>query len=258
MRTTRAVILCCLLLTVAVLPAPPSAAATRPYTVTAKASDLTPTLGQRVTIRGKVSAKAAGRTVRLQRRYSTGQPWSTVRTARIRADGTYVVRDTPTRARVTRYRVVKAADSYRSRGVSPTVKVVVYGWRYLTDSDAVGSWNAQPRAIVTIAGVSYKNSVRMIAAGIGNYIEYDLGRKCRALSAAYGLTDENGPDDVANLEVLADGTSVYQRNFAVGERDSRTLDVTDVLRVTLLASEVASQGAGNYPAWGGPRALCTT
>ena len=103
------------------------------WTVTAKINK-TVAIGKETTIkvRGRVTPKAAGQQVVLQQRVRNKKTWKATGTAKIKSNGTYVLKDDPSTPGKRAYRVVKPASNGFAKGFSPTLDVEVYAWEKLT------------------------------------------------------------------------------------------------------------------------------
>lgn len=103
----------------------PAEAAGKKFKVSIKVSQSAIYSGQTVTISGKVSPRAAGRKVTIQKRLSTSSKWTTEGRAKIRSNGTYSFTDKPTSLKWRHYRVYKPKQGKRKSGYSKARKVVV-------------------------------------------------------------------------------------------------------------------------------------
>lgn len=221
------------------------------YVVTAKASKSWLVLGQAVVFTGSVSPRAAGKPVVLQKRYRLTDPWTTERTATITSTGTFRVGDRPSTLRARWYRIKKPASSTRGAGYSSAFKVLVFKWHYLYDLDEVDSDWFYSKDTLNINGNAYKKSLVSDETG---YIEYNLNRKCKTLTATLGLSDESQSGAQANLEILGDGNSLWGRTFSLGESAPVKLTTTNVLRLRIESTDLNNQE--EYAAVGSPRVLC--
>lgn len=81
-------------------------------------------------------------------------------------------------------------------------------------------------------------------------VQLDLGRKYQTLKATFGISDNsNDPSSSANIEVIADGSVIYDKSFELGQSQNVDLNVSGVLRLTFQFSGPL----GNvYPAIGEP------
>ena len=232
-----------------------SATARSSYVVTATASKTTLVLGQAVTFSGSVSPRAAGKTVTLQKRYKTTEPWTNERTATIASDGTFRISDRPTSLKPRWYRVKKAASGSIAAGYSSSTKVLVYKWHYLTDLDYVDKRYVDKVDSTSINGEVYKKTVRGYFYDDPGFIEYNLSRKCSTLRGVYGIEDSARTGASLDIEVLGDGNSLYQRTFQLGVSEAKSLNVSNFLRIRFEYTRVA-QNEGGRIAIGSPRVLC--
>ncbi|GAA1940784.1 hypothetical protein [Nocardioides marmoribigeumensis] len=234
-----------------------SAAAASTYVVTAKPNKTNLVLGQAVVFTGSVSPRASGKTVVLQKRYRTTDAWTNERTATIANDGTFRVTDRPSSLKPRYYRVRKPASSTIGAGVSPTSKVLIYKWHYLTDLSSVDDNDMDTEVTVTINGDAYRKSMYadwLYLDGDASFIEWNLSRKCSRMVGTFGLSDDSETGSRANIEVSGDGNTLYSRDFDLGVSERRTLAVGNVLRVRFEFTALAYPDV--YPAVGSARVLC--
>ena len=225
--------------------------AARTYKVTAKANVSTLTLGSTGVIRGTVKPAAPKQRVFLQQ-LARGT-WSTVLAKRLTKKSKYKLVMNPTRAGVNQFRVCKKAYKKIRAACTNPVRVSVYRWHYLTDFDAVDGDGYDEGDTLSTNGVAYKKSIRLYTPG---FIEYNLDRKCRTLSAVAGADDENTTGSVVNLEVLTDGASQVNRNYGLGQSERISPSLVNILRVRLEGADVVDEGA-DYAVVGSPRVYCS-
>ena len=206
-------------------------------------------------IRGKVTPKAVGQKVVLQQRVLPKRTWKATGTARIKRDGTYLVKDDPSTPGTREYRVVKPASNGIAKGISKTLTVKVYGWRRLTSLPAGPSSNLLYGG-ATIGTDFYGGSWSTNVAGTPASIEYTIGRKCLELRSTYGLTDSSESGSSGAVKVTADGTVLANHALAVGTLVAdETLDITNVFRVRFDLTTSAAPRA--IAAIATPEVLCT-
>jgi hypothetical protein len=64
-----------------------------------------------------------------------------------------------------------------------------------------------------------------------DFVEFNLGRDYRKFRATLGLADDSPQGVKRRFRVLADGRLLYERDFALGQSEAVTLDVTGALRL---------------------------
>src|SRR5690349_11447653 len=154
------------------------------YTVTAKINK-TVAIGKetKLKVKGKVTPKAAGQKVTLQQRVGNKKSWKSTGTAKIKANGAYVLKDTPSTPGKREYRVVKPASNGFAKGISKSLAVEVFSWSKLGYSSPGPVVNLDVTG-ATIATDYYSPSLVSKASGTPSSIEYTLGRKCMSLRAS--------------------------------------------------------------------------
>ena len=225
------------------------------YKVTAKVNT-TEAIGKEtiLTFKGRVTPKAVGQKVVLQQRVLPKKTWKATGTAKIKANGTYKVKDDPSTPGTREYRVVKPASNGLAKGISPTLTVKVYSWQRLAYRTPVAT-NFAPGG-ATIATAYYEASLLTGTSGTASSIEYTLGRKCLALKATYALSDDSASGATGSITVSADGAVLAAHPLAIGTVIAdQVLDVSDAFRIKIDATTSASPAA--RAAVGTPQVLCT-
>jgi hypothetical protein len=197
-------------------------AATTRWRVTATASTTQLTLGQTVKVRGHVQKSGAGEKIVLQQRYSSTAPWKSTGNAVVRADGTFTLKDTPTRNHQRWYRVVMPADSHHQRGVSGTMRVDVYQWLTLTSSYlSVNTDYLYKASSLNINGTSYPSSLEAETWTPGGpatqSVEFNVNHKCLRFRGRFGLSDNSETGAQAEVQASADGAAWFDHTFTLGE-----------------------------------------
>lgn len=226
------------------------------YTVSAKINT-TVAIGKETTlkVRGRVAPKAAGQKVILQQRVLPKKTWKATGTAKIKTDGTYLLKDDPSTPGKREYRVVKPASDGLAKGISKSLAVQVYAWQKL------GYRPAGPDANLTVRGAYiatdyYAASLVTDIAGQPSSVEFTLGRKCLALRATYALTDESASGSSGAVTVSTDGAVRATHALAVGTVVAdHTLDISNAFRLKLDLSTTATPSA--VAAVATPEVLCT-
>lgn len=226
------------------------------YTVTAKINK-TVAIGKETTlkVRGRVAPKAAGQKVVLQQRVLPKTTWKATGTARIKSDGTYLLKDDPSTPGKREYRVVKPASDGLAKGISKALAVQVYAWQKLASRAAGPNTNVGVTGAL-IATDYYAASLVTETAGAPSSIEYTLGRKCLQLRATYALTDSSASDSSGAVWVSTDGTTRASHPLAVGTVVAdHVIDIKDAFRLKFDLSTSATPAA--VAAVATPEVLCT-
>lgn len=225
-----------------------------------RASATTVDVGQKVTFTGTVRPKgaAAGEKVLLQEKFKPGKPWVTQRKAKVNGKGKYSVSDRPSTNTQHAYRVVMPATSKHAKGVSKTVKVTVFKWSNLTGLDWAND-NGMSFGSVDINGNTYKDSVYSRWSGATASIEFNLDHRCDKVRSRFGISDESTIAGQAEIGLLSDGTSVYDKTFDVGQSEQKTVSLGSApLKIKLLATDTSTApDAVGYGAFGNAQAHCT-
>jgi hypothetical protein len=229
------------------------------WVVSVKASATALNVGQKVTFTGTVrpSAAAAGEKVQLQEKFKPGKPWVTQRKATINGHGKYSVSDKPSVNTTHSYRLVMPATGKHSKGVSKTVKVTVYDWVNLTGLSAV-NFHSMFFHDVDINGTTYKHSVSTNATRQTASIEFNLDHLCDKMRSTFGINDNSSTGGQAEVGVLSDGTSVYDKTFDLGQSETKTVALDKPLKIKLLATDMNTTGGTfGLGAFGTPQVHCT-
>lgn len=224
------------------------------YTVTAKINK-TVAIGEEtlLKVKGKVTPKAAGQKVILQQRVGNKKAWKATGTSRIKANGTYVLKDDPSTAGKREYRVVKPASNGYAKGTSPSLAVEVYSWQKLGYRSPGPITNLQVTG-ATIATEYYAASLVTQTAAAPASVEYTLGRKCLQLRATYALTDQSVSGSTGSVVLTADGAVRANHALSVGTIVAdEVVDIKDAFRIKLDLTTTA----GAQAAVATPEVLCT-
>lgn len=227
------------------------------WSVTAKINK-TVAIGKETTlkVRGRVTPKAAGQKVVLQQRVGNKKTWKATGSAKIKSNGTYVLKDDPSTPGKRVYRVVKQASNGYAKGFSPTLAVEVYAWGKLAQRPAGPTTNLLVGSGALIATDYYGASLVSDLSGAASSIEYTLGRKCLQLRATYALTDSSASGSSGSVVVSTDGAIRVSHALSVGTvvADS-VLDIKDAFRLKLDLTTSATPAA--VAAVATPEVLCT-
>jgi hypothetical protein len=239
------------------LAAPTQAAHARAgsYTVTAKANlEVAVAKEDTVKVRGRVTPKAAGEKVVLQQRVGNKKTWRDTGNAKVKRDGTYLLKDKPSTPGSREYRVLKPASGGIAKGYSKAVEVEVYRWEKLGRRTFAGAGFTSTG--VAIGAGYYTRSLATTTPGSPATAEFTLGRKCLAMRATYALTDSSLTGSSGAVTVSADGATLATHSLAVGTIVAdEELDLTGVFRLKIDASTTATPAA--TAAVASPQVLCT-
>ncbi|MCP3422714.1 hypothetical protein [Nocardioides pinisoli] len=228
----------------------------RTYKVTAKANmDVAIAKEDVIKVRGRVKPKAAGQKVFLEQRVGNKKKWVRTGNAKVKGNGTYVLKDKPTTPGAREYRVLKPGKGGIKKGYSKSVQVQVYRWEKLINRPSGPSVNLEPAGVL-IGAEYYGQSLATTVSGTPSSIEYTLGRKCTDLRATYALTDSSATGSSGAATVTADGAVLAVHSLAVGTVVAdEVLDVSDVFRLKFDLSTTATPAA--VAAVATPEVLCT-
>lgn len=228
----------------------------RSYKVRAKANlEMAVAREDKVKVRGKVAPKAAGQKVLLQQRVGDKKKWKKTGSAKIKRNGTFLLKDKPTTPGTREYRVLKPGSRGIRKGVSKPMPVVVYAW------EALGYRAVGPKVNVAVTGTNigteyYAGSLVTETAGTPSSIEYTLGRKCVSLRSTYALTDTAATGSTGSIVVSTDGTTRATHALAVGTVVADQVnDLTGTYRLKFDLTTSASPAG--VAAVAHPEVLCT-
>jgi hypothetical protein len=239
--------------------------AKKKFAVTIKASTTELVLGQKVTLKGKVTpvGKAAGQVATLQQRTVGSKKWKAQDTDKINKKGKYQLSDKPTSVQAREYRVVVPAAGKIGKGHSKKVLVTVYRWQDLASVKPRDSSYFRSNTDAEIDTVSYSRSLVSYTFGHTGFIDYNLARQCIELKARYGLGDDSDENATALIDVSADGASLYSHTFALTESASKTLSLRGVFRLKFaFTASNPDSSSSEYPSGAqavvaSPKVLCS-
>jgi hypothetical protein len=198
--------------------------------------------------------------VLLQEKYKPGKPWVTQKQDTLSRDGYYLLTDRPTSSTRHSYRIVMPATKHHARGVSPTVRVTVYGWQNLTSRDPVDAHGIAAYPSVDIGGRTYPDSLRAVQLEdpADAWIEYDLEGRCYGFRGRFGLSDTSESGASAAISASAAGDAWFMGTFGLGEstHDVHTFH-PPLHEIRLVISPVSYPDADPFGAIGTPQVLCT-
>jgi hypothetical protein len=227
------------------------------YTVTARTSTQAVTLGDGVvvTVRGKVTPRAAGKKVVLQERRKGTATWAVSSRSTIKRNGSYLLTDEPSAMGTQQYRVVKRRSDGVRKGTSPTVEVQVYAWQKLAQRPRGALENIAVSSTAVIGGQAYAYSFQPFTRGAPSYVEYPLKGLCTGLRTTYAMHDSAAVGSSSRITLALDGVPTVDQVLVKGQVVESTTDLTGalVLRYDLFSNA----DPASYPAVVMPEVLCT-
>ena len=226
------------------------------YSVTAKINTTTAIAEEdTVKIRGKVSPKAAGDKVVLQQRMDGKKRWSASGKAKIKANGTFLLKDEPSTAGTRFYRVLKPAEGTVKKGVSKELELVVYKWERLGNRAPGANENVGGFTTATIGTVFFGSSLVVKTPGAPAFVEYTLGRLCTSLRTTYALDDTSATGATGGVKLFVDGVAKVDQPLVVGQAVESSTDLRGAFR---LRYELTSNTTPvSKPTVATPEVLCT-
>lgn len=203
--------------------------------------------GQKVVVTGSVAGRRVTRVTLQQKRQ--GSRWKSQATAKVRADGTYRLKDKTTTAVTRKYRVVSATGP---RAKSAKVEVGVFAWQDMTTMSSRSNTGWGILAPPTINGVSYGPAwVTYGGAEVpaSASVDFNVNRECIAFRGRIGLSDASDSAGRATVAVVADDVPAYTKTFGLTESEMVTVPLAHPFRIGF-TSTVENPG-GTDPA---PRA----
>ena len=267
MRSLVSVLTALLVSATLVLVGSPADAATR-YTVTAYASTTKVDVGQSFTLTGKVTPRARGQKVLVQR--LSGSTWSTVKKATLNRRSKYAATIKVTAPGENRYRVVKPRSNGHPKGISPTVTVVGWRWRSLTSLPVWNPPGAPSTSFVVLSSgmmgpVSYSPFIKLGSPSTTvARVTYLLEGKCTRFDGHVAVT----PDSASGNR--QDAYLVYYNRTAGGPFIMSQIpvfrDIPDPLHIVRTATVMSQVGAltlqaqtdatSTYIGWGAVKVYC--
>lgn len=237
-------------------PAQAAPAKAQTYQVTAKVNkDVAIAKEDTIRVKGRVTPKAAGQKVVLQQRVGNKKKWNSTGNAKIKGNGTYLLKDKPSTPGSREYRVLKPGAKGIKKGYSKSVQVEVYRWEKLISRTSGPSVNLAPAGVL-IGAEYFGQSLATTVSGTPSSIEYTLGRKCTELRATYALTDSSASGSSGAATVTADGAVLAAHPLSVGTVIAdEVLDISDVFRLKFDLSTSTTPAA--IAAVATPEVLCT-
>ncbi|WGX99262.1 hypothetical protein [Nocardioides sp. L-11A] len=183
--------------------------------------------GKKVVVTGAVANKRITRVTLQQKR--VGTKWKAQATAKVKADGSYKLKDKTTTAVTRKYRVISAAGPKQK---SAKVTVGVYEWRDLTKMQprVRNGWTVEKT--VSINGVAYGPAYRgWVYPTVSSLVDYNLNRDCVSLRARFGVSDASDLAGRATISVAGDDVAVYSKSFGITQSEYVTVPLGAPFRV---------------------------
>jgi NPCBM/NEW2 domain len=127
---------------------------------------------------------------------------------------------------------------------------------FLADTNPVVTpQEGQKVGAAKISGTTYPKSLRCFlynAYERPSEWQFDLSRKFTTFSSTFGLEDSSNSKGVVHVQVFADGELRYESSLPFGQSDPISIDVTNVLRLKVLAELTPISSIETYFAMGTP------
>ena len=103
---------------------------------------------------------------------------------------------------------------------------------------------------VEVNGQNYASSVYLYLNPGPASVSFNLGRQWRALDATVGVSDDSPENQKVQFQIFADQRLIYNHIFELGQSQHITLNVTNVLRLELVATLASTYAGGTNAVWG--------
>jgi len=122
--------------------------------------------------------------------------------------------------------------------------------QYLQAMNPVADSGDTSTGSTEVNGKYYANSVTLtLNPGPAN-VSYNLGRQWRQLDATVGLSDDSPENEKVQFQIIADDRIIYNGVFELGQSKKLSLNVTNVLRLELVATLASPQAGETNAVWG--------
>jgi hypothetical protein len=122
--------------------------------------------------------------------------------------------------------------------------------QFLANLDQVAGSGDTDTGSAEVNGQTYANSVYLEVNPGPSDVSYNLGRQWNHLLVTLGLSDNSPENEEIQFQILADQRTIYNHVFALGQSQLVNLNVTGVLRLELIATEVSSYVGQTEAVWG--------
>ncbi|WP_457205195.1 hypothetical protein [Nocardioides sp. P5_C9_2] len=237
--------------------APDTARKPAAYKVTVKVNTQDVILGEGVvvSVRGKVTPRAAGKKVFLEQRRPGARAWAVSTRATVKSNGTYVLTDEPDVLGTYRYRVVKLRSGGVRKGTSATVEVRAYGWQKLAQRPRGLFENIAVSSTAVIGGQAFAYSFQPFTRGAPSFVEYPLKGLCTDLRTTYAMHDSAAVGSSSRITLSLDGVTKADQVLVKGQVVAATADLTGALQLRYDLFSTADPAS--YPVVVTPEVLCT-
>jgi NPCBM/NEW2 domain len=103
---------------------------------------------------------------------------------------------------------------------------------------------------VEVNGQNYANSVYLYLNPGPASVSFNLGRQWRTLDTTVGVSDDSPENQKVQFQVFADQRLIYNHIFELGQSRRITLNVTNVLRLELVATLSSAYVGQTNAVWG--------
>jgi hypothetical protein len=189
-----------------------------------------------VKVRGQVSPRAAGDKVVLQQRMENKKTWSVSGTARIKANGRFLLKGRPQHGGHPLLPRAEAGRGHGQEGRQPGAQArrLRLGRAHLPPAGPQMNVSFQT---ATIATENYGASIVTNEAGMNTSIEYTLGKKCLKLRSTYALTDSSATGGTGTVALSKDGKNVFSYGLVLGQiLENHEVDISDAFRISYLTT----------------------
>lgn len=198
-------------------------------------------------------ASGSGHKIALQ--HKAGKTWHNVASHHTDSSGNYKFAFIPAAPGHPTYRVAAINSRGRVTGASPSTRVTVLEWHYLSDLHPLGGSCGYTYGTAEVNGTTYPHTLFLESCNVSGPYEYNLERKCSTFTAVAGLSDSAPSDAVQEIDISADGNQLFSQQFGLGQSTPVSLHISGNLRLSMDSTRVS--GGGTSPALGNARILCS-
>jgi hypothetical protein len=240
--------------------AAPAHASTRTDLTLHRVTTGTPLSGTSVRFTGTAPSSMRGKYVKLQRSVGSTGAWVTLTSAKVSSTGRIATAGRAASIGLNRWRLLRA-DAVATH-VSPFQRTTVYNWFNLSGLDYVDSHRFDEGG-AAIAGRYFPNSVMNSTSfwyDKNDWREWNLGYKCKSLSATVGLRDDSATGSQVAFTSTLDGANTDWGTLGLGQSKPVNQAVNGFFRLrlqdTYVAGPLGSGDTSGYGVWGNAKILC--